>query len=177
MSRDSGPRLSVRGPHPSDKGKTNMTKNDTAQAIATVDDFDVASSDYRDEAEMTVIVNDKPTNWKWRFAGPGHPQTVAYNERRSRERIHREAMQEQARVNGKKWRADEQTTDEVRADNVEWILSRLLGWSPVKMNGEDYPFSRENAKTLLLDQRKPFFGQAVEFLADEKSFMQRSATT
>jgi hypothetical protein len=157
-----------------------MTRNDTAQAAApstaSVDEFDIASSDYRDEAEMTVIVNDKPTNWKWRFAGPGHPQTIAYNERQARERLHRDAQQEQARVNGRKWKAPEQTTDEVRAQNIEWILSRLLGWSPVKMNGEDYLFSRENAKALLLDQRKPFFGQAVEFLADEKSFMQRSAS-
>jgi hypothetical protein len=157
-----------------------MTRNDTTQAAAPstapVDEFDIASSDYRDEAEMTVVVGGKLTTWKWRFAGPGHPQTVAYNERQSRDRLHREAQQEQARVNGKKWKADEQTTDEVRGQNAEWILSRLLGWTPVKLSGEDYPFNRENAMALLLDPKKPFFSQAVEFLAEEKSFTPRSAS-
>jgi len=153
-----------------------MTKNDTdATATAAVDEFDITSADYRDEADMTVVIGGRLTNWTWRFAGPGHEKTVEYNERMARDRLHRSAMQEQAQVNGKKWKAPEESVDEVRSRNVEWILSRLLGWSPVKLGGQDYPFSRDNAKALLLDPKKPFLAQAVEFLADEASFTPRSA--
>jgi len=156
-----------------------MTKTETAASETAVDDaasqdFDIASADYRDEAEMTVVIGGKLTNWTWRFAGPGHSRTVEYNERQGRDRLHREAMQEQARVNGKKWKAPEESVSEVRERNIEWILSRLLGWSPVKFSGQDYPFTVENAKALLLDPKKPFLTQAVEFLADEASFTPRS---
>jgi len=148
-----------------------MTKNSASAA------FDLSSIDSADEAQMTVVVNGKLTDWVWTFAGPGHPQTVEQSDRLSKERLHREHQQEQARVNGRKWKAPEETAEEVLDRNVRIVAERLLGWSPVVMNGEPYPFSRENAVALLKDRRKgALLIQALEFLGDEAAFSKRSET-
>lgn len=148
-----------------------MSKNSASAA------FDLSSIDAVDEARMTVVVNGKLTTWEWVFAGPGHPQTVEQSDRLSKERLHREHQQEQARVNGKKWKAPEETADEVLDRNVRIVAERLLDWTPVTLNGEPYPFSRENAVTLLKDRRKSaLLIQALEFLGDEAAFSKRSET-
>ncbi|MCE7028478.1 hypothetical protein [Jiella avicenniae] len=141
-----------------------------------MDDFDLDQIDAADEAEMRVIANGNPTEWIWRFAGPGHDRTIAQTNRLSRERLHRDREQEQARVNGKKWKAPDESVDEIRERNVKFVTDRLLGWSPVKMGGEDYPFTPENAKKLLLDRRKSaLLVQALEFLGEDQSFTKTSA--
>jgi hypothetical protein len=84
----------------------------------------------------------------WTFAGPGHRSGRAV-EPLSRERLHEDREKEQARVNGKKWKASEETPDEVRKRNVAFIVERLLRWTPIKLNGEDLPFSVENATKVL----------------------------
>lgn len=139
--------------------------------------FDLSDLDAVDTASMTVMVGDKPTDWVWTFAGPGHPATVEQGTRLARERIAREQAQEQAQVNGRKWKAPQETVDEVRQRNVDLVVGRLLGWTPVTMSGKDYPFSRENAQALLLDPRKgSLLVQCLEFLGSEQSFTKRSAT-
>lgn len=143
---------------------------------AIVEEISFADLESADTATMTVEINGRLSNWTWTFAGPGHQQTIDYNNRMQRDRLHRESQQEQARVNGKKWKAEEETVDEVRLRNVNWIVARLVGWSQVRIDGDDYVFSADNARALLLDPSKSsLFSQAVDFLADEKSFMQRSA--
>jgi hypothetical protein len=150
-------------------------EDNTSPAPAPAEDFDLSEIDAVDEAEMTVVSNGKLTSWTWRFAGPGHQQTREWGDKRARDMLHRERMQEQARVNGKKWKAEEETPEQRRSDNADIVLGRLLGWSPIKMNGQDYPFSRENAKALLLDPRKgQLLTQALEFLGEESSFTNRS---
>ncbi|WP_422366413.1 hypothetical protein [Pelagibius sp.] len=153
-----------------------MTEKKAASAVAE-DVFDVSEADSIDEAEMEVLVNGKPTGWTWTFAGPGHPQTIALGDKMAKERLAEERLQEQARVNGRKWKAPVETVDDARSRNVGLVVGRLLGWSPVKMNGEDYPFSPANAKTLLMDHRKgQLLLQALEFIGDENSFTPRSET-
>lgn len=154
-----------------------MTKNaqgaaGTAVEFGSFDDLNAA-----DISEMAVEINGKLTDWIWQFAGPGHPKTVEHNERSARDELHRSRQQEQARVNGKKWKPEDETVDEVRAKNIDWIIARLLGWSPVKIAGEDFAFTPENARSLLSDPRKNLLKQAVEFLTDEKSFIKRSAAS
>jgi hypothetical protein len=149
-----------------------MKTADTAAVEFSDADFNAA-----DEADMTVVMNGKATSWVWTFAGPGHPKTVEQSNRIARERLHRERLQEQARVNGKKWVAPEDTVEETRARNVQQIVERLVRWSPVKINGEDYPFTAENATRLLSDPRKVgLYVQALEFLAADNSFTPRSGT-
>jgi len=138
-------------------------------------EFDIDQIDASDEAEMVVHANGRPTTWVWRFAGPGHPKAVEVSNRMARERLRREAEQEQARVNGRKWKAEDESPDELARRNAEYVVDRLLGWSPVKFSGQDYPFSRENAIALLLDPKKGALAmQALEFLADQRSFSQPS---
>jgi hypothetical protein len=150
-----------------------MTKKDT-KALAI---FDLSAVDAADESSMTVVVNGTPTNWIWNFAGPGHPRAIEQANRVSRERLAKDRQQEQAQVNGKKWRAPEETVDEALARNVNFVIERLLGWSDVTMNGEAFPFSPENARTVLSDRRKAtLLLQALEFLGDENAFTKRSAT-
>lgn len=160
-----------------------MTKNSVADDV-----FDISSLDSVDESRMTVAVNGKLTDWVWVFAGPGHPQTVEQSDRISKERLHREHQQEQARVNGRKWKAPDETADEVLDRNVRIVAERLLDWyradssgrrteRPILLNGEPYPFSRENAVALLKDRRKgALLIQALEFLGDEAAFSKRSET-
>lgn len=138
-------------------------------------DFDISHLDSAEESSMTVMVGGQPTDWTWRFAGPSHPKSIAQNARVSREQLAKRRMQEQAQVNGKKWKAPEQTTDELLQDNVNFVCERLLGWSPVKMGGQDYPFNEENARALLSDRKKgALLQQAIEFILDDNSFIQRS---
>jgi hypothetical protein len=147
--------------------------------MKTVDAAEFSDSDFNaaDEADMAIVVNGKITTWIWTFAGPGHPKTVDQSNRIARERLHRDRQQEQARVNGKKWVAPEETVDETRARNVQQIVERLIRWSPVKINGEDYPFTPENATKLLSDHAKVgLYIQSLEFLAADNSFTPRSET-
>ena len=150
-----------------------MTERATAPAA-----FDLSDLDASDEAVMQVEANGKPTGWYWTFAGPGHPKSIEQGNRIAKERLRKEAAQEQAVVNGKKWKADENTVDEALARNVRIVTDRLLGWSPIQVGGRDYPFTIENANALLMDRRKgQLLLQALDFLGDESSFTQRSAKT
>lgn len=146
-----------------------MSKTDIAEF--SMDDFAAA-----DVAEMTVEVNGRPTTWVWSFAGPGHEKAIAQANRLSRERLHEDRLKEQAVTNGRKWKADELTVDEVRERNVNQIVERIVGWSPVRIDGKDFPFTPENAKALLSDpKRVGLFTQALSFLSDDQSFTTRSA--
>lgn len=140
--------------------------------------FDLSDLDAADEAQMEVMAGGKPTGWMWTFAGPGHPKAAEQSARVSREQLARNRLKEQAQVNGKKWKAQEQTPDELLEDNADFVLERLLGWSDITLNGEPYPFSHDNARKILMDRKKPaLLQQAVEFILDDISFTQRSAKT
>jgi hypothetical protein len=140
--------------------------------------FDLSDLDAIDEAEMVVTVGGKPTDWTWFFSGPGHPQTVAQSNRVAREELNKQRSIEQARANGRKYKSEQQTPDGLLADNVAYVMERLLRWSPVKMDGQDFPYSQENARTLLMDRKKgSLLQQAVDFLLDDQSFTKRSPKT
>lgn len=150
-----------------------------AQAAAAVDDFDLSELDTVDEDVMVVRRKDgSETGWKWTFAGPGHPKSIEQSNRLAKERLRKEKAQEQAVINGKKWKAEDETPEEALDRNVRIVTDRLLGWSPIKMNGEPFPFTIENANAILKDRRKShLLIQALEFLGDDAAFSGRSATT
>jgi len=135
------------------------------------EDFDAA-----DTANMTVIVGGRPTSWVWTFSGPGHPKTLDQSNRVSRAALHKQKLMEQAQVNGKKWIAEEETPAEIRAQNVQFVVDRLIGWSDVTIGGVPYPFTAENAVALLSEpSRIALLTQALEFLSADASFTRRSA--
>lgn len=138
-------------------------------------DFDISQLDSAEEGRMTVMVNGQPTDWVWIFAGPAHEKTINQNSRVSREQLAKRRLQEQAQVNGKKWKAPEQTPDELLQDNVNFVCERLLGWTAVKFDGQPYEYSDANARALLTDRKKgALLQQAIEFILDDNSFTQRS---
>ncbi|MGS1095879.1 branched-chain amino acid ABC transporter [Aquamicrobium terrae] len=143
------------------------------------EELDLSDFDTVDEDVMTVKTKDgTETTWTWTFAGPGHPKTVEQSNRLAKERLRREKAQEQAVVNGKKWKAEDETPDEALDRNVKLVTDRLLGWSPINLNGTPFPYTVENANLILKDRRKGhILIQALEFLGDEVAFSGRSATT
>lgn len=148
-----------------------------SQTEAVISEFDFSDFAAADTAAMTVVVNGKLSTWVWTFAGPGHPQAVEQANRMARERLHEDRQKEAARVNGKKWKPSEQSVDESREKNINYVVERLVGWSPVKIGGADFPFSVENARKLLIDPaRVGLLAQALEFIGDDNSFTQRSGT-
>jgi hypothetical protein len=145
----------------------------TKEAVAA---FDIDDLDALDTAEMIVLSNGRPTDWVWTFAGPGHEKSVAASNAVARERLRMDAAQEQARVNGKKWKAEEETPAEALNRNAGYVVDRLIGWTPVKLGGQDYPFTPDNARKILTDPKKgALMLQALEFLAESASFTKRSA--
>jgi hypothetical protein len=144
------------------------------EGVFTLDDLDAA-----DAATMEVMAFGRPTGWTWTFAGPGHPKTIAQSDRYAREALVTEKLQAQAQVNGKKWKAPEESLDERRAKNINHIVERLIGWSPFKVSrdGPEFPFTEENARTVLADRRKvDIYTQALDFLREDLAFTKRSAT-
>jgi hypothetical protein len=142
-----------------------------------INDFDLSDLEAGDEANLAIKNSaGKVTTWIWTFYGPGHPKTVALANRVSKRWLQEAREKEQAQVNQKKWKPEERSLDDVRAENVRNIVERTKSFTPVKLNGETIEFSPEAATRLLLDPRKgALFTQISEFLKEEENFMRPSA--
>lgn len=144
----------------------------TAPAAFDLDDLAAI-----DQAELNIKSRDgNLTGWKWMIAGPGHPKTIALTDRLTKEGFNRAKGQEMARVNGKKWKGDDETAESMVRQTAEAMAGRVLGWSAVSFHGKDYPCTTENVVAILLDPARgdTLVTQLTEFIADEKSFMKRS---
>lgn len=145
------------------------------------DDFDFATLDAQDTAELVIRhpQTDELTTWVWTFYGPAHPSTVALADRVSKEALRKLNAQRLARLNGKKIKDDDaQSLDEIRSENVDNILVRTSGFSPVKIGAEVIEYSPASARELLSDRKKGWLlAQVMEFLASEASFINPSATS
>ncbi len=144
------------------------------------DVFDLASVQIADVAKLTIKhpTTSAPTTWIIEIAGPGHPVTEALQNEAQRERLLMQRDQEQARVNGRKWKGPDVDPEGETARTFGRIAKRLLGWSPVTMNGEAFPYSAENALAVM---REPRFAwvttQIIEFLGEDAAFIRASAQT
>jgi hypothetical protein len=101
-------------------------------------DFDLSAVDAQDEGEL-VIRHPKtlaPVGWTWTFYGPGHQITVDLSNRVAQAALRRAAARRQAQVNGKKWKEDEESLDQIRVENVDSIVTRTKGFSPIKLDGQ-----------------------------------------
>lgn len=152
-------------------------------------DFDLSELDAIDEGEF-IAHQSATTQWVWKYAGPGHSRSVEAAKRRTARFAKENAAKEQAQVNGRKWKAEEKTYDEIREENITLATERLLDWylrdigtgkrldEPVKLNGQPMPFSEEMAKGFLRDPRRAaLMNSALEWLGDERSFSRRAQTT
>jgi hypothetical protein len=143
-------------------------------------DFDLSEVDARDEGEL-VIKHPKtlePTGWTWTFYGPGHATTIELSNRVAGAASKKAAARRQAQANGRKWKEDEESFDQIRVENVDNIATRTKGFSPIKLDGQLIEFSADAARRLLLDRKKGWLlGQITEYLRDEANFIQPSATS
>jgi hypothetical protein len=136
--------------------------------------------DARDEGEL-VIRHPKtlePTGWIWTFYGPGHAATIALSNRVAGAALKKSAARRQAQVNGRKWKEDEESLEQLRTENVDNIIARTKSFTPMKLNGELIEYSPDAARQLLLDRKKGWLlEQITDYLKDEANFIQPSATS
>jgi hypothetical protein len=141
-------------------------------------DFDLSTADAQDEGEL-VIKHPKtlePTGWTWTFYGPGHATTIELSNRVAGAALKKAAAKRQAQANFKKWKEDEESLDQIRVENVDNIVTRTKGFSPIKLDGQLIEFSADAARRLLLDRKKGWLlEQITEYLRDEANFIQPSA--
>lgn len=146
----------------------------------TTDAFDIDELRATDTDDLAINhpVTNAPTSWVWTLAGPGHPRSIEAANTQAREGLRLQRLREQAIVNRKKWTEPERSPDQMREENAKSFAARVLGWTPARINGQDYPFSSENVTKLLLD---PAYGrvylQLLEYFGADDSFTKRSATT
>jgi hypothetical protein len=143
-------------------------------------DFDLSTMDAQDEGEL-VIRHPKtlaPVGWTWTFYGPGHQVTIDLSNRVAQAALKRAAARRQAQVNGKKWKEDEESLDQLRAENVDNIVTRTKGFTSIKLDGQLIEYSDDAARQLLLDRKKGWLlEQITDYLKDEANFIQPSATS
>lgn len=117
------------------------------------------------------------TGWFVTFAGPAHPKTVAWSNEAARKSLRKAQLVEQAQVNGKKFKGEDRDPDDVRRENVAWVVARIVDWTPISVGGKSYDFTDVAATELLVKPEMGWaFTQMVEFLAADTSFTKRSAT-
>jgi hypothetical protein len=95
-------------------------------------DFDLSAMDTQDEGEL-VIRHPKTlesTGWSWTFYGPGHPVTIALSNRVAGAALKKSAARRQAQINGRKWKEDEESLDQLRTENVDNIVTRTKSFTP-----------------------------------------------
>lgn len=134
-----------------------------------------------DTIQHEVLAPDgSPTGWVIELCDVSHEKAQRHINDKARRRLHKERLQEQAQVNGRKYQADERTVDEAKLDNVRWLVSRMVDWTPVRVpfiSAEPIRFSDEAATRVLMHPKLGFVvGQLVDVLIAERSFMPRSAT-
>lgn len=133
-----------------------------------------------DTAELKMMKpgTGSPNGWVLTMAGPAHPKTLAFKERMRREQLHKQAAIEQAQVNGRKYKAEERSPAEADAETFQWVVSRIVTWTPVKIGGETISFSDDAAVSLLSrPTMSAYLQQIVDYLGAERAFMPASAKT
>jgi hypothetical protein len=142
--------------------------------------FDLATIDAQDEGDL-VIRHPKtlePTGWTWTFYGPGHAVTTELSNRVAGAALKKAAARRQAQINGKKWKEDEESLEQLRAEQVDGIVTRTKSFSPIKLGDDTIEYSPDAARKLLLDRRNGWLLEQIsDYLRDEANFIQPSATS
>lgn len=144
------------------------------------DTFDIGSLDAQDEATLDIKhpKTEAATGWIWTFYGPAHPITIALANKVASEQLAEARAKEQARVNGKKWKADDEPYDALLTKSIDSIVKRTKSFTPIKLDGQTVEFSTDNARKLLSDRRKSWLlNQVRDYLKEDESFIPPSATS
>lgn len=110
-----------------------------------------------------------------------HPKAQAYSNAQAVKNLRRQAQLEAQQANGRKVKPEERTPDEVRAENVALVVSRINGWTPFiipEFGSNPVEFSDEAAARWLSMPRYGWiYLQLLEFITDENNFIPGSALT
>ena len=118
------------------------------------------------------------TGWMVELAGPGHPKVVEFDDAAARKSLRRAAQLEAQQANNRKVKPEEKDLEEFRKENMAFVVSRIVGWTPVKAFGKTWEFSDANAIELLSKpEMRGAFTQILEWIGDERTFTKGSATT
>lgn len=132
----------------------------------------------KDTSTLSILKpgTDQPTGWTVEFAGPSHAKTVEWANEAARKSLRKSQSIEQQQLNGKKVKVEDRTPEDVKKENVQWVVARIVDWSPVKIGDKTYTFSESNAMELMLKPEMGWaFVQMVDFLTAAESFTTDSA--
>lgn len=152
-----------------------MTKTETKTDTAAAFDPSVFAAANADTADMTVMhpITKEPTEWVIVFAGPTHPKSIALGDKFTREGLAKAKRIEQARTNGKKYKGENKSPDELRREAIENAVAQIVTW-----RGSSVEFSEKAAIDMLMDPNYyRLVNQITEFLDDEDRFIKTSAAT
>lgn len=120
------------------------------------------------------------TGWSIDLAGPGHEKAVAWSNEQARKGLRRAAQIEAQQLNGRKVKPEDRDVEDSRRDNVGWVVSRITGWSPVKIpfiSPDPIEFSDDAAIKVFGHPKMGWaMAQVIEWLVDEKTFTKASAS-
>lgn len=161
--------------------------SDKVNDVASVD---LSAAMPRDTGILHIVVpgTGKRTGWQITFAGPGHPKAILQNEELARANLDKAERIEMAQVNSRKWKGDGKQVADVRRENVQWVLGRILCWTPItikqfaaepiELPESATPEQLKRAADLLAQPyMTPYFLQMTEYLSDQSSFIEASAKT
>lgn len=150
----------------------------TEESLAPLAPFDLGSVKVADVVDLPIKhpTSGDPTSWVLQIAGPGHAVTLALQNETARERMTIERDQEQARVNGRKWKGPDVDPETERQKTLRRVARRIVGWSPVTMNGQAFPYSADAAAALMLEPRHIWVReQVLAMFGEDAAFIVRSA--
>lgn len=139
---------------------------------------DLSGTVFQETAELPMLIpgTSDLSGWTITLAGPSHPKAVAFQDDLLRRQGHEDALIKQAQINGRKYKADEKSPAERRAENMAWITSRIVTWTPVAFGGKTYEFSDANVKEVFIKpEMGGYFQQVIDYLNSEKAFTKTSA--
>jgi hypothetical protein len=114
-----------------------------------------------DTLEPIIAADGQP--WEIEFAGPNHPIS---------KQVQHGATRRAFRTLRK--RAGDEDPAQMERDAIDNLVKRTLGWNAPVLNGQEFPFSAENAR-LLYTQSPAVRNQANGFLNDDASFLPKPA--
>ena len=124
-----------------------------------------------------VSLAGQPTGWKWTLAPRSHPKPVAYAEAEAQRELDRAKVIREAQFNGVRYNAEDNKTPEAaRRENVQWVVARVISFTPVKIGGEVISHSDKAVEDLLIRPEMNFvLNQVVKALNTDALFTNRSA--
>lgn len=133
--------------------------------------YDVKNPDPDPEAPETL-------GWMWDLAGPNHPATIAHQQKVTAGFLTESRRQQQAQANGKKWKAEDRSPEDLREAMLDQVCARVLGFGPVDLGDGPIQYSPAEARKLLGDRRFGWLlNQISGALAEDANFFAKSAKT